>query len=92
MRKKRPHCLIKSVANAPHSEDLVRRDFTDPVPGMKHISDITQTECVDEMPYLVAILDCFDGGLVGFSMQTHICASLYCAALGRKHFCSDTPD
>lgn len=81
MRKKRPHSLTKADETAPQSEDLVQRDFTAPAPGMKYLSDITQIKCADGKLYLAAIMDCFDGVIVGFSMQTHMHASLCCAAL-----------
>ena len=59
----------------------MQQDFTAPAPGMKYLSDITQIKFADGKLYLAAILDCFDGAIVGFSMQTHMRADLCCAAL-----------
>ena len=81
MRKKRPHSLTKRDFRAPQSDDLVQRDFTAPMPGSKYISDMTQINCADGKLYLAAILDCFDGAVVGYAMRTHMRTSLCCNAL-----------
>ena len=80
-RKKRPHSLTICDGRAPQSEDLVQRDFTAPTPYVKCLSDITQIKCVDGKLYFAALMDCFDGAIVGFSMNTHMRASLCCAAV-----------
>ena len=81
MRKKRPHSLTKADSRASQSDDLVQRDFTAPAPGMKYVSDMTEIKCADGKLYLAAILDCFDGTIVGYAMRTHMRASLCCDAL-----------
>ena len=81
MRKKRPHSLTKRDPRAAASEDLVQRDFTAAAPGSKYLSDITQINCADGKLYLAAIMDCFDGAIVGLSMNTHMRASLCSDAL-----------
>ena len=81
MRKKRPHSLTKRDFRAPQSDDLVQRDFTATAPGMKYLSDMTQINCADGKLYLAALLDCFDGAIVGYAMHTHMRASLCCDAL-----------
>ena len=45
------------------------------------LSDITQINCADGKLYLAAIMDCFDGAIVGLSMNTHMRASLCSDAL-----------
>ena len=45
------------------------------------LSDITQIKCTDGRLYLAAVLDCYDGAVVGFSMKHHMRASLCCDAL-----------
>lgn len=81
VHKKRPHSLTRVDTRAPQSSDLVQRNFTAPMPGMKYISDMTQIKCMDGKLYLAAILDCFDGAVVGYAMRTHMRASLCCDAL-----------
>ena len=80
-RRKRPHGLTKCNPHEPQSDDLVQRDFTAAKPGIKYLSDITQIKCTDGKLYLAAVLDCYDGAIVGFSMQQHMHASLCCDAL-----------
>lgn len=81
IRKKCPHSLTRSDARAVHSDDLVQRNFTAPEPGTKYISNITQIKCADGKLYLAAILDYFDGAVVGLSMDTNMYAGLCCDAL-----------
>ena len=80
-RQKHPHGLTKCNHRDPQSDDLVQRDFTARKPDVKYLSDITQIEWADGRLYLAAVMDCYDGALVGFSMKHHMRASLCCDAL-----------
>ncbi len=80
-RKKRPNSLTKYDHRDPQSDDLVQRDFTARKPGVKYLSDMTQIKCADGKLYLAAVLDCYDGAVVGFSMKHHMRAGLCCDAL-----------
>ena len=55
--------------------------FTARKPGVKYLSDITQIKCADGRLYLAAVMDCYDGAVVGFSMKHHMRASPCCDAL-----------
>lgn len=80
-RKKRPHGLTKCNHRDPQIDDLVQRDFTATVPGIKYLSDITQIKCLDGKLYLTAVLNCYDGTVVGFAMKHYMHISLCCDAL-----------
>ena len=69
MHKRHPNSLTKADSYTSQNDDLVRRDFTAPAPGTKYISDMTEIKCADGKLYLAAILDCFDGVVVGYAMR-----------------------
>ena len=81
MHKRHPNSLTKADSYTSQNDDLVRRDFTASAPGTKYISDMTEIKCADGKLYLAAILDCFDGTIVGYAMRPHMRASLCCDAL-----------
>lgn len=80
-KRRRPRGLTRQNPLAQASEDLIKRDFTATAPNRKWLSDITQISCKDGILYIAAILDCFDGALVGLSVDTHKRAELCTAAL-----------
>ena len=80
MHKRHPNSLTKADSYTSQNDDLVRRNFTAPAPGTKYISDMTEIKCADGKLYLAAILDCFDGAVVGYAMRPHMRASLCCDA------------
>lgn len=80
MHKRHPNSLTKADSYTSQNDDLVRRNFTAPAPGTKYISDMTEIKCADGKLYLAAILDCFDGAVVGYAMHPHMRASLCCDA------------
>lgn len=59
----------------------MQRDFTATTPGIKYLSNITQIKYGDGKQYLAALLDCYDGAIVGFDMEHHMHAGLCCDAL-----------
>ena len=79
-RRKKPGGITKADAAAQKSENLLRQDFTAGAPNEKWLSDITEIPCSDGKLYLSAILDCYDGKIVGFCMDNHMKASLCCRA------------
>ena len=78
MHKKRPNSLTKVDSYTSQNDDLVRRNFTAPATGREYIRDMTGIKCADGKLYLAAILDCFDGAVVGYAMRP-ICAPAYSA-------------
>lgn len=71
----------KSAGPAVH-DDLVVRDFSADRPNKKWITDISEHPTDEGKLYLCAVKDCFSRQLVGYSMDSHMQASLATAALG----------
>ena len=86
-RRKTPRGITKRNPKDQLSEDLVKRDFKAAQANSKWLSDITEMKCADGKLYLAAVLDCFDGAIVGMSMASHkraeLCISALTSAIGR---------
>lgn len=86
-RRKTPRSITKRNPEEQLSEDLIQRDFKAAEENSKWLSDITEVKCVDGKLYLAAILDCFDGAIVGMSIARHkraeLCVSALKSAIGR---------
>jgi putative transposase len=61
--------------------DLVGRDFTADAPGTKLVGDITYLRTWTGWLYLATVIDCCTREVVGWSMATHMRASLVCDAI-----------
>ena len=61
--------------------DLVGRDFTATEPGTKLVGDITYIRSWTGWLYLATVIDCCTREVVGWSMATHMRASLVCDAI-----------
>lgn len=66
---------------SPAIPDLVGRDFTAAAPGTKLVGDITYIRTWAGWLYLATVLDCFSHRVVGWSMATHMRASLVVDAI-----------
>lgn len=73
---RRPHNLTRADAGASPCQDLLRRDFCAGAPGRKLVTDITEIQCADRKLYLAAVLDCWNGEILGVSMAGHMRAEL----------------
>ena len=71
-----PKGTTKQDAKAQASEDLVKRDFTADTPNKKWLGDISEVACKDGVLYIAPIMDCFDGAIVGLSMDSNKKAEL----------------
>src|SRR5690606_12196438 len=60
--------LTREDAAAQKSENLIQRDFTASAPNQKWLSDITEVPCSDGKLYVSAVLDCFNGEILGLAM------------------------
>lgn len=76
--KKKHHSrgITKADLAAQASENLIKQDFTASSPNQKWLGDITEITTADGKLYVAAILDCFDGTIVGFKMAEHMKAEL----------------
>jgi len=70
--KRHPNGITREDAAAQKSENLIQRDFRSPAPNQKWLSDITEVSCLDGKLYLSAVLDCFNGEIVGFAMDDNM--------------------
>jgi len=66
--KRHPNGLTREDAAAQKSENLIQRDFTASAPNQKWLSDITEVPCSDGKLYVSAVLDCFNGEILGLAM------------------------
>lgn len=78
MLKKKYHAkgITKADPAAQASENLIQQNFSASSPNQKWLGDITEIPTVDGKLYVAAVLDCFDGAIVGFKMTNHMRAEL----------------
>lgn len=78
MLKKKHHSkgITKADLAAQASANLIKQDFTAASPNQKWLGDITEIPTADGKLYVAAVLDCFDGSIVGFKMANHMRAEL----------------
>ena len=72
LKHKQPNGITKSDKNAEVNENLIKQNFSASSPNTKWLSDITEIKLSKEKLYLCAILDCFDGAIVGFHIDTNM--------------------
>ena len=70
--KRHPNGITREDAAAQKSENLIQRDFTANAPDQKWLSDITEVQCSDGKLYVAAVLDCFNGEIVGLAMDNNM--------------------
>lgn len=81
--KNHPNGITKADAAAQKSENLIKQDFTADAPGSKWLTDITEVPCADGKLYVAPVLDCFNGEIVGLSMDDNMRAKLCVQAFER---------
>ena len=76
--KKKFHAkgITKADPATQASENLIQQDFSASLPNQKWLGDITEIPTADGKLYLAAILDCFDGSIVGLKMANNMKAEL----------------
>ena len=81
--KLRPKGITKADAAAEKSENLLQQEFSPENPNEKWLTDITEIPCKDAKLYLAPVLDCYDGTIRGFKMDTNMRAELCVEAFER---------
>ena len=78
MLKKKWHAkgITKADPAAQASANLIQQDFSAAVPNQKWLGDITEIPTAEGKLYVAAILDCFDGAIVGWKMADNMRAEL----------------
>jgi transposase InsO family protein len=79
--KRYPNGITREDAKAQKSENLIQRDFKASEPNHKWLSDITEVPCSDGKLYVNAILDCYNGEIVGLAMDDNMRKELCIRAL-----------
>lgn len=74
--KRYPNGITREDAAAQKSQNLIQRDFTSSAPNQKWLSDTTEVPCSDGKLYLSAVLDCFNGEIVGLAMDDNMSKEL----------------
>ena len=69
------------TAGPPVHDDLVRRNFAAETPNAKWLTDITEHPTSEGKLYLCAVKDCYSNKIVGYSIASHMRASLAVSAL-----------
>ena len=79
-KKRKPKSLTEAEADAQKSENLINQDFSANKPNEKWLSDITEVPCSDGKLYVAPVMDCYDGTIVGLSMDDNMRKELCIAA------------
>jgi transposase InsO family protein len=85
--KRRAKGITKADSEAQKAENLIKQDFTATKPNEKWLMDITEIPCKDGKLYLAPVMDCYDGSIRGFKMDTNMKAELCVEAF--KRACSE---
>ncbi|MDD2496632.1 MAG: IS3 family transposase [Desulfitobacteriaceae bacterium] len=90
MLKKKHHAkgITKADPAAQVNENLIKQDFTAESPNKKWLGDITEIPTAQGKLYVAAVMDCFDGSIVGLKMADNMRAELCVDAftLGAKKY------
>lgn len=78
--RRRPYGLTHATTEVQEKENLIKQDFSSPVPFKKLLTDISQIPCQDGKLYMSPILDCHDGEILALEMRDNM----------KKDLCIDT--
>lgn len=69
---RRSSSLTEANTDAQNADNLIHRDFTADAPNQKWLTDITQILCLDGKLYIAPVLDCYNGEIVGLTMDDNM--------------------
>ncbi|MFK0114232.1 IS3 family transposase [Streptomyces sp. NPDC091217] len=83
--RRKSRSLTRADRTAPPAPDLVQRDFTAPMPGLKLVGDITCLPTAEGWLYLATVIDLCTREVVGWSMADHMRTQLVDDAIRMTH-------
>jgi transposase InsO family protein len=83
--RRRRRSLTKPDPSAAAVPDLVRRQFTAPMPGLKLIGDISCFRTGEGWLYLATVLDLCSKELIGYALAPHMRVNLVVEAISVAH-------
>lgn len=83
--RRRRRSLTKPDARAAAVPDLIRRQFTAPMPGLKLIGDISCFATAEGWLYLATVVDLCSREVVGYALAPHMRAGIAVDAVTRAH-------
>jgi transposase InsO family protein len=83
--RRRRRNLTKPDATAAAVPDLIRRECTAPMPGLKLVGDISCSPTSEGWLYLATVLDLCTKELIGYAIAPHMRASLAVDAITAAH-------
>lgn len=83
--RRRRRNLTKPDKDAAAVPDLVRREFTAPMPGLKLVGDISCFPTSEGWLYLATVLDLCSKELIGYAIAPHMRTSLTIEAINAAH-------
>ncbi|MFI2125329.1 IS3 family transposase [Streptomyces sp. NPDC020299] len=83
--RRKSRSLTKQDRTAPPAPDLIQRDFTAPMPGLKFVGDITCLPTAEGWLYLATVIDLCTREVMGWSMADHMRAELVADAIRMAH-------
>jgi hypothetical protein len=83
--RRRGRNLTKPDSGASVVADLIRRDFTAPMPGLRLVGDISCFPTGGGWLYLATVLDLCSKELIGYALAPHMRASLAVEAITTAH-------
>ncbi|MEV7345365.1 IS3 family transposase [Streptomyces sp. NPDC093544] len=79
--RRKSRCLTKQDRAAPPAPDLILRDFTAPMPGLRLVGDITYLPTAEGWLYLATVIDLCTREVVGWAMADHMRTQLVADAI-----------
>ena len=71
-KKKHPNGITREDHEAQKAENLIKQDFSATEPNQKWLTDITEVPCADGKLYVAPVFDCWNGEIVGLSMDDNM--------------------